>query len=329
MIQVPLKAHRYVIGVDGGATKTVALIGSENGKILGRGESGSSNYHNIGTTAASMAIKRAVTEAQKQARIRWSNPEIAVVALAAVDSPRDRATALRFVRAAKIARTNIVVHDSVAALHAATHGRPGIIVISGTGCVAAGINKAGNYVRAGGWGCLIDDEGSAYDIGIKALRSAFRMLDGRAPKTKLASMLKRRFRVKTLEDALSLVYSNKFGVDGIAGLTPLVSKLASSDRVCRGILNDAGVSLAELTCVVAKELRMKRDPLAITLVGGTFKAGRYLLQPFQARVRKECPLAKVEIMNIEPVLGAFSLAVFELQTREPPVREEEAQQDYD
>jgi N-acetylglucosamine kinase-like BadF-type ATPase len=169
-------------------------------------------------------------------------------------------------------------------------------------------------VRVGGWGHLIDDEGSAYDIGTKALRSAFRMLDGRAPKTKLASVLKRRFRAKTLEDALSLIYSNKFGVDEIAGLTPLVSKLATSDKVCRGTLKDAGVSLAELACAVAKELKMRRDPLAITLVGGTFKAGRYLLQPFLTRVRKECPRAKIKIMNIEPVLGAFSLAVSELLT---------------
>ena len=179
-VWIDLRGYRYVIGIDGGATKTVALIGTENGKILGRGESGSSNYHNIGTTAASAAIKRAVREALRQARIVGSNPDVAIVALAAINSPRDLAIAHRFVRATKIASRTLVVHDSVAALQAATHGKPGIVVISGTGCVAAGINREGNYIRAGGWGYLIDDEGSAYDIGKKALRSAFRMRDGRA-----------------------------------------------------------------------------------------------------------------------------------------------------
>jgi len=309
-----MKPLRYVIGIDGGATKTVALIGAENGKILGRGESGPSNYHNIGASAASVAIKQAVSEARQRAGIR-KNVEVAVVALAAVDSPRDKATALRFIRRIRIARKNLVVHDSLAALQAARSGRPGIIVISGTGCVAAGINEAGRYVRAGGWGYLIDDEGSAFDIGARALRSAFRMLDGRSPETKLASALERRFHARTLEDALREVYSAKFGVDGIAGLTPLVSKLASSDEVCRRILNDAGVSLAGLSCIVAKRLRMKHDTFTFSLVGGTFKAGRYLLQPFRARIRKEYPNARIEIVKIEPVLGAFSLAVSEVHAR--------------
>lgn len=289
------------------------MIGTENGEILGRGESGSSNYHNIGINAASKAIKSAVTEARKHARIRESYSDIAVVALAALNSPNDLATARRFVRAAKIAHMTRVVHDSVAALHAATHGKPSIVVISGTGYMAAGINKAGKYVRAGGCGYRIDDEGSAYDIGTKALKSTFRTLDGRAPKTKLASALKRRFRVKILENASPLIYSDRFGIDSIAGLTPLVSKLAPNDEVCREILSSAGVTLAELTCVVAKRLRIAHDVFPIALVGGTFKAGRHLLQPFQARVRKECPRAQVVIMKTEPVLGALALAVNELQ----------------
>jgi N-acetylglucosamine kinase-like BadF-type ATPase len=315
MIRVALTAHRYVVGVDGGATKTIALIGNDTGAILGRGQSGSSNYHNVGTTAASIAIGRAVIDARKRARLRRNEPEVAVVALAAINSPRDRAIALRFVRATQIARTSIVVHDSMAALQAATQNKPGIIVISGTGCVAAGINKAGKYLRVGGWGYLIDDEGSAYDIGRKALMSAFRMLDGRSPKTKLLAIFKRKFQVKTLEDASSMIYSNRMSVEEIAALTPLVSDAASSDRVCREILSGAGTSLAQLACVVARRLNMTRERFTIALIGGTFRSGRYLLQPFRAEIRKECPRAKVEIMKVEPVLGAFSLAVSELQKR--------------
>ncbi len=311
-ILVALKARRYVVGVDGGATKTVALIGSENGEILGRGESGPSNYHNIGTKAASIAVREAVRKAKRLGRVRGS-AEVAVVAVAAVDSKRDRATVLRAIRAIKIARTNLVIHDSVAALHAATQEGPCVIVISGTGCVAAGVNRTGRYVRAGGWGYLIDDEGSSYNIGAQALRSAFRMLDGRAPKTKLRPVLKRRFRVRTLEDALSQIYSDGLGVDGVAGLTPLVSKLASTDKVSREILGKAGISLAELACVVAKRLGITHDAFPVSLVGGTFKAGRYLLQPLRARIRRDCPHAKVEIMKAEPVLGALSLAISELR----------------
>ena len=308
-------AGRYVVGVDGGASKTVALIGTESGKVLGRGESGPSNYRNVGAAAASRAIKKAVIEAQKQTGLREVRPETAVVALAAVDSEIDRAVALRFVRRTKIARTSYVVHDSVAALYAATQGKPGIIVISGTGCVAAGVNEAGEYARAGGWGYLIDDEGSAFDIGRKALTRAFRMLDGRARPTNLISILKRKFQVKMLEDALSLIYANGVSVEEVARLASLVSRAASRDKACKEILNNAGITLAELACAVARRLCMTDDSFKVATVGGSFKSGRHLLKPFTARIKSECPRARVIRLKVEPARGAFLLAASELLNR--------------
>jgi glucosamine kinase len=232
LIVTALVSHHYAIGIDGGATKTIALVGTEGGEVVGRGRAGPSNYHNIGPLAAGKAIRKSVAEAKEHAGIIGKKAEVAVVALAAINSPRDRAIAQRFVKEAKIARRSFVVHDSVAALYAATQGRPGIIVISGTGCVAAGINKKGRYARAGGWGCLVDDEGSAYDIARKALNRAYRMIDGRTPPTQLISIIKRWFGVKLLEDAQKLIYANGLGVEVLARLAPLVSVAASHDEIC-------------------------------------------------------------------------------------------------
>lgn len=305
---------RFVVGVDGGGTKTVALVGTERGRVLGRGESGSSNYRNVGPRAASRAIRASVIEAQRHAGLS-GKAEIAIVALAAVDSDKDRLVAERFVRAAKIARKNLVVHDSMAALHAATQGGPGIIIISGTGCVAAGINKSGRYFRASGWGYIVDDQGSAYDIGRRALQSAFRAIDGRAPKTRLVSAFLREFRVNRLEDALGRIYSKEFGVEDIAGLASIVAEAASHDRVSRKILNDAGIALAEAACTVAKRLKMTNDHFTIALVGGTFNAGKSLIDPLRRRIAQECPKARVKRLKIEPATGALSLAISELRRR--------------
>ena len=120
-------ADRYVVGVDGGATKTVALIGTASGKVLGRGVAGPSNYHNVGEVAASKAIKTAVARAKKQTCLGKRKVGTAVVALAAVDSTEDLRVARRFVRRANVAEESIVIHDSVAALYSATQGRPGVI----------------------------------------------------------------------------------------------------------------------------------------------------------------------------------------------------------
>ena len=310
-----LVSQRYVVGVDGGGTKTVALLASADGKLLGRGEAGSSNYHNIGPNDAAESIKRAVSEAKKDANAWRRKPEIAVVALAAIDSPTDKLVTTRFVRDANIARRSIVIHDTLAALYAATQGGPGIIVISGTGCVAAGINKAGKYARSGGWGYLIDDEGSAYDIGREALKQAFRAIDGRSPPTNLVSILAREFKVKSLEDIQKRLYSDGMSVEEIAHLSPLVSRAASRDKVSREILARAGMKLGELACTVARRLKMTHEQFTLSAVGGNFRSGHFLLQPFEERIKKECPKARIVILKTEPAQGALALALSELSKR--------------
>jgi len=300
--------ERYVAGVDGGASKTVALVGTAEGRILGRGEAGSSNYHNIGSVAASQAIKNAVIEAKKAAGLHGIRLEMAVVALAAIDSSKDSKEANRFVRRAHLAKKNLVIHDSVAALYTATHGKPGIIANSGTGCFAAGTSSARKYVRVGGWGNLIDDRGSAFDIGMKAITMAFRMVDGRTPRTSLVSLLKRRLQINMFDEILDLVYVNKIGVHEIARLAPLVSKAARSDKVCRSILKDAGLSLAELVNTAARELRLTDKRFVVYTTGGGFKSGCYLLNPFTSQIKKHCPRARITRLENEPVKGSLWLA---------------------
>jgi len=303
-----MDAERYVVGVDGGASKTVALVGTADGKVLGWGEAGSSNYHNIGSSAASKAIKSAVLQAKRDAGLHGSRLDIAVVALAAIDSSKDSKVATRFVRQSQLAKKSFVIHDSVAALYAATRGRPGIIVNSGTGCFAAGTSSARRYVRVGGWGNLIDDRGSAYDIGMKAIMMAFRMVDGRTRRTGLVQLVKRRLRVKMFDEIQDLIYVDKIGVQEVAKLAPAVSEAATTDKVCRDILKDAGLSLAELVCTAARQLQLTRKRFVVYTTGGGFKAGRYLLNPFTSKIRKECPHAQITRLEIEPVKGAFWLA---------------------
>ena len=298
----------YVVGVDGGATKTVALIGTR-ARILGRGESGSSNYHNIGTVAAGRAIRTAVAKAKIQARLRGRRVETAVVALAAIDSAEGFRIARRFVRRANLAQEAFVIHDSVAALYAATRGRPGIIVNSGTGCFAAGINQAGEYVRVGGWGYLIDDKGSAFDIGMKAISSGFRMTDGRVRRTRLMTLLKKKLAVRRFDEIVDVIYSNRIGVEEIAELAPSVSKAASKDRVCRQILREAGASIAELASTAARRLKLTNTAFPLAMVGGVFRSGPYFVEPFTSRVRDECPQARLLRLEEEPARGAYLIAV--------------------
>ena len=112
-----------------------------------------------------------------------------------------------------------------------------------------------------------------------------------------------------------MIYSKEFGVEDIAGLAPHVTQAASHDEVSKEILNDAGVALAGAACTVAKRLKMRNDHFTIALVGGTFKAGKRLVDPLRRRIAQECPNARVKRLKIEPASGALSLAISELRRR--------------
>jgi glucosamine kinase len=303
-----LVERSYVAGIDGGASKTIALIADTNGLILGSGRAGPSNYHNIGRGPASAAIKSAIKEAKKKAGIR-EKPEIAVVALAAIDSERDLRVASRFVRDAKIAQTSIVVHDSVAALYAATKGRMGIVVNSGTGSFAAGINNKGRYARAGGWGYIIGDEGSAYAIGLNAIKMAFRSFDGREKNTSLADMIMRRFRIRRLDDLVSKIYDNELTVEQIASVAPLVIRTEHIDNISKAILIDAGNQLGDQVCAVASRLKMTRQKFQVGAVGGNFRSGKCMMQALRSKIKYCCPRARVTHLLVEPALGSLSVAL--------------------
>ncbi len=298
----------YALGVDGGATKTVAVIGDQSGRSLGYGSAGPSNYHNVGGVSSLRAIRSAVAIAKRNAGLSNEFPKVAVVALAGVDSVADSLVANRFVKKARIARSTFVVHDSIAALYAATQGKPGIVVNSGTGSVAAGFNSAGRYARAGGYGYLIADEGSAFDVGRRSLATAFRSLDGRAPPTKLTAILKRVYGVRHLEDILNKIYSERLQIDSIARLAPLVAKEAPRDRACIEILRQSGISLAELVCAVAKKLNMEDSHLMVVTFGGNFKVGPKMVGPFKSAVKRKCKHVKFAQLKDEPALGAYALA---------------------
>jgi len=313
---VRLKTNTIVAGIDGGASKTVALIANTNGRILGKGKAGPSNYHNVGVKAAALAIETALKRARSNARTT-ERPEIAVVALAGIDSRNDMISASRFVKNAKIAQTSIVIHDSVAALYAATKGRPGLVVNSGTGSFAAGVNRNGAYARAGGWGYIVSDEGSAYDIGLKAIKIAFRSFDGREKYTELSTILKQRFRIKQIDDLVTHLYTVGLSVEQIAALAPSVIRSARKDMISRRIVIEAGTALGEIACAVAIRLHMASDKFPVVAVGGNFRSGDYLLRALKARIKQSCPNARVIQMNLEPALGSLSMAlkVFEKQQR--------------
>ena len=179
---------RLFLGVDGGQSATKAVIGDENGRILGAGTAGPCNHMAAGEGRAKLerAVAGCVAAACQQAGIDAASVRFEAACFGMSGGPDDKETIL-----AEILRTEklIVTTDAVIALSGAISGGQGIITIAGTGSIAFGRNAEGRSARAGGWGYIYGDEGSAFHIGRQAIRAALRMEEGWGPSTRLHALL--------------------------------------------------------------------------------------------------------------------------------------------
>jgi N-acetylglucosamine kinase-like BadF-type ATPase len=156
---------RYVLGIDGGATHTRAVVLNDSGERLGGGEGQGCNPLVHGFAAAVERIVEATRKATEQADLGLAYYDAACFGLAGIGRQKDRERVFSMLLKAGLAETFTLGHDAAVALFGATGGKPGVIVIAGTGAIAFGKDAAGKRARADGWGRLMGDEGGGYDLG--------------------------------------------------------------------------------------------------------------------------------------------------------------------
>jgi N-acetylglucosamine kinase-like BadF-type ATPase len=301
-------------GFDGGGTRTTCVLCGPDGSVLGVGSGGRSNYHNTGLRNALSSLKRAFDGALAQSGLTDSPDGLAVCyGLAGLDSPEDVAIVKKGIGSMALGlggkRSDLVVNDWRTAVAGAFIDEPGVTLIAGTGCVAAAQRDLGSrVVRVGGWGHIVDDKGSAYDIGRDALYAAMRDYDGRGPKTKLLRLAMRKLEVSEPQGIIARVYPGHMTVSEVASLSALVSEAArGGDGVALKILREKGGILGELVVAAASKLEMLDDRFGVSLNGGVFKAGEPLLAPLEEAIRAAAPMAKIVEPKLPPACGALVL----------------------
>src|SRR5204862_2040827 len=186
---------KYYLGVDGGASKTAALVTDETGKSLGTGIAGPSNHLRVGIETAARNIERAVNKAVVAADVATREIVWAYCGIAGADHPAHRQEVVDSLEIF-FPRGNFTVdNDARIALTGAIGFGAGVVVIAGTGSVAFGRNEGGEETRAGGWGPILGDEGSAYGIARAGLSAGLRAHDGRGPATKMLDILNRDYQL--------------------------------------------------------------------------------------------------------------------------------------
>jgi N-acetylglucosamine kinase-like BadF-type ATPase len=302
----------FIIGVDGGGTKTLAwlasLIDDGSGTILGRGLAGPGNPRAVGFDAAQANIDAAIAAAFADAKVPRTSVAAACIGLAGAGRAIEQGQIKAWAQVLGIAAKIRVTDDAEPILAAGCEGNCGIALIAGTGSLCLGRNAAGETARCGGWGHLLGDEGSGYAIALAGLRAAMRAADGRGPATSLLAAFLQQLGATTPQGLIAEVYATEMTREQLAALATIVFERRTTDDVAKRIVSDSARDLSELVAVVAEHLRLPRCGYTLAVAGGVLlNELNYLEAVFDGLRGKPAEPGHWVKVN-DPVAGAVALA---------------------
>lgn len=294
----------HVIGIDAGGTKTVGLLADEQGRVLAESRGGGANLQTHGELEVEKVLDGILEGLDPTRR----NVAAVCLGIAGVDRPQDEQVIRGILRRLGHRETARVVNDAAIALAAGSPDRTGIVVLAGTGSIAYGCDRGGRTVRAGGYGFLLADEGSAYWFGHQALRLVVRACDGRGPETLLRPLLFDALEVTTVADLVPRVYERGLPKHRIAALAGNVQKASDAgDALAAELIQRGAQELALAARAVARQLDFGGTPYAVVVAGGAFKACPGMLEHLDRALDQ--PGARLTPLRAEPATGAVALAL--------------------
>lgn len=308
----------FVIGVDGGATKTAAVILDREGHVLGRGQSAAANPFVVGWEGAREAILAAVTAAARDAGVQVDRAQAMTWALGGVERPAERQKALALAQTMVPGVPVRVENDALAALVGGLGVPRGMVLIAGTGMIAYGRGEDGTSARAGGWGYALD-VGSAHALALAGLRAVLRDGEGSDLPTRLRTLLLRALDLEQPNQVIPWLYAADRSHAEVAALAPWVVRAAAEgDTVAADLVAEAADVLAALVASVARRLFPGEEDVPLVLSGGLLLGEPFYRDAVAQSIRTQVPRARLFLPYADAAVGAARLA-WEMvgQTLEP------------
>lgn len=295
------------VGIDGGGTQTTAVVSRADGTVIARVDGGAGRVDVLNPTAGAHTLAE-LTRAALRHVGGDTLADSLCCALSGAGREPERSQLEQALREADVARTVLVVPDFEAAWQDAFGDGPGILLIAGTGSAAWGRAPDGRRARCGGWGYLIGDEGSAYSIGLAAIRAAMHAYDGRSRETQILAYV---LRASNVDETEALVrWTAKATRAEVARLAPDVIALAATDTTAAGIVEQATRDLALHIASLHSRLGPWLGPTPLALTGGLIGVNRPLRPHLVNTLSEwELPLALLD-REVDAALGAAALAQF-------------------
>jgi N-acetylglucosamine kinase-like BadF-type ATPase len=298
---------RYVLGLDGGGTKTECVLMDESRHVVTSSRGGPSNPMRVGFGGALAAICEAARMAIVAAKI--SND--AVVSLCAglagtayPESGRKMRMLLEEEFPGKLVR---VCTDMDLTLEAIGDGAA-IVLIAGTGSAAVGRNARGRMGRVGGHGYLLGDEGSSYHVGQRAVLEALRYFERTGGDTAMGRKILSDIGAATWADLQSRVYAAPDEV--FPRLFPMVLQAAEAgNEMAQTLLDDCAAALADLVGDLAERLQLQSQNFLLAKTGGMLARSAWFDERLDHYLRKAAPLGQFSALQLSPAEAAAHLAL--------------------
>jgi len=306
--------NKVILAIDGGGTTTRCLAIDSSGSIRGSAAGGPSNHILSPWETVRESMENAIHGALSDAALEPEDVACISLGTAGIGPGEEgkeviEDLARKIVPAEKITATG----DMVIAFHGAIMGDWGVVANAGTGSVVFGKSPSGAYRQVGGWGHVLGDEGSAYDIAVAGLRAAARFMDGRGEATALVDLIPSALDVADMIQVAFKVYGLNMSREEIAALAKTVADAAKdADGPSRLILRRAAEELALAVNVAIRELGMEGENVPVSYVGSVFDSGELVVRPFSEAIRREYPQATVLPPEFPAVIGAFLLGAKEI-----------------
>jgi N-acetylglucosamine kinase-like BadF-type ATPase len=310
----------YILGVDGGGSRSTVLIADLNGKEISRVESGASNYKSIGKKKAienlNKGIFKAISKLNSPEEVYFKS---SCFGFAGNDAGKDFSIYKEIVFNSELSsylnpEKTIICNDTKIGIEAGSDSKNKIIIIAGTGSNCFGVNEKGKSARASGWDYILSDEGSGYSVGQAALKAVMKAYDGRGKKTLLSKTILEELKLKEVLDLPGWAYESSFSKAKISALAKVVCITANmGDKISIDILAGAAEEAVLTVSAVIEKLELEDKSFDLYFVGGLFKCEKYFKNVLMDKLKER--FSKINFIPhlADPVKGAIKLAIKNLK----------------
>jgi N-acetylglucosamine kinase-like BadF-type ATPase len=302
---------KYLVGVEGGGTKTSVALADETGNILSKIVTGPSNFLIIGIEKACENIVDGIDSCLKDLDIDKSTLHTIMLGLAGAGRLFERNNIKYgfkdFSLRSGFDFANIIVDsDARISLEAAFPNKAGMVLIAGTGSIMFGKDDEGNTFRVGGWGRILGDEGSGFFMGKEALKAVVQEIDGRGEKTMLSRLLDEKYKLNSLETIIKAIYTDNFDIASIA--ITVFEAAQKNDKIAISILDEAVENLCLHVKTMVEKIKFK-DNLGISFTGSILTNEGYVRTNLINMLKDKFPFLVITESEKTPLEGAIIMAM--------------------